>query len=544
MRHFLITAGAAAWLPVAAQAADPPPASPDAVHAHIEFLADDLLEGRATGSRGFQVAARYVATQMAALGLRPAGADGSWLQPVELIESTRVVPAARATIERGGERIELAPAVDFIPGFSFFGTEASVSAPLVFVGFGVSAPELSHDDFAGVDVAGKIAVVLSGAPAHFPNSQRAHYSREKTRQLAARGAVGIVSLNTPDDEQRWPWDRAVRLSWVPSMRLVDSTGQPVEAYPEIRASMTLNLSSAPKIFDGGPKPLEQVFADAQAGKPQAFDLPATLSLTLRAAIGRTQCTNVVGVLPGSDPKLAGEYIVFTAHLDHLGKGAAVNGDTIYNGAMDNASGTAVMLEAARLLATGKTRPKRSIVFLAVTAEERGLLGSRHFAMYPTVPKDAIVANVNMDMPITLFPMTGFTAFGAEHSTLGEVARRALEAEGLAMMPDTEPAEVFFVRSDQYSFVREGIPALYLDQAAKSSDPTVDPDAVFREFLIRDYHMPSDQADLPIHWPSLASLARVNARIGLAIANDPVRPSWLPGDFFGETFGVKRPAPAD
>lgn len=541
MRHLPVLAATLALVPAPGLGAEPPAASPDAIRAHVEFLADDLLEGRATGSRGFQLAARYVATQMAALGLRPAGADGTWLQPVQLIESTRVVPAARATLERGGERVELAPAVDFIPGFSFFGTEASVSAPLVFVGFGVSAPELDYDDFAGVDVAGKIAVVLSGAPAHFPNSQRAHYSREKTRQLAARGAVGIVSINTPEDETRWPWDRAVRLSWVPSMRLVDSAGQPVEAYPEIKASMTLNLASAAKVFDGEPKPLEQVFADAQAGKPQAFDLPATLSLTLRAALGRTQCTNVVGVLPGSDPALAGEYVVFTAHLDHLGKGAAVNGDTIYNGALDNASGTAVMLEAARLLATGKTRPKRSIIFLAVTAEERGLLGSKHFAMYPTVAKDAIVANVNMDMPMALFPMSGFTVYGAEHSSLGEVARRALAAEGIAMMPDPDPAEVTFVRSDQYSFVREGIPALYVDAGAKSSDPAVDPDAVFRQFLLRDYHMPSDQADLPIHWPTLASLARVNARIGLAIANDPKRPAWLPGDFFGETFGASRPA---
>jgi hypothetical protein len=530
-----------AVMPLVATAADSPPASPDAIRAHVEFLADDLLEGRATGSRGFQIAARYVAAQMAALGLRPSGADGGWLQPVPLIESTRVVPAARATVERGGERIELVPAVDFIPGFSFFGTEASVSAPLAFAGFGVSAPELDYDDFAGVDVTGKVAVVLSGAPAHFPNSQRAHYSREKVRQLAARGAVGIVSLNTPEDERRWPWDRAVRLSWVPSMRLVDSAGQPVEAYPELKASISLNLASAAKVLEGGPRTLEQIFADAAAGRPQGFDLPATISLSLRAALGRAQCTNVVGVLPGSDPKLAREYVVFTAHLDHLGRGAAVNGDTIYNGALDNASGTAVMLEVARLLAAGGVRPRRSIIFLAVTAEERGLLGSKHFAMFPTVPKGAIVANVNMDMPMTLFPMSGFTAYGAEHSTLGEVARRALEAEGIAMMPDPDPAEVVFVRSDQYSFVREGIPALYVDSGAKSSDPAVDPDAVFREFLIRDYHMPSDETDLPIDWPSLARLARVNARIGLTIANDAKRPEWLPGDFFGATFGG-RPAP--
>jgi hypothetical protein len=538
MRHWVIIAAAAALLPALSQAASLPAASPAAVRAHVEFLADDLLEGRATGSRGFELAAKYVATEMAKLGLEPGGTDGSWMQPVELLEATRVVPAARVTVERGGERLELAPAVDFIPGFSYFGTEASVEAPLVFAGFGVSAPELGYDDFAGVDVMGKVAVVLSGAPAQFPNSQRAHYSREKTRQLAARGAVGIVSLNTPDDEKRWPWDKAVRLSWVPSMRLVDAAGQPVEAYPEIKASIALNHASAAKIFDGGPKPLEQVFADAAEGRPQGFDLPARVSIGLRSALGRTRCHNVVGILRGADPKLANEYVVFTAHLDHLGRGAAIDGDTIYNGAMDNASGIATMLESARLLATSRVRPKRSIVFLAVTAEERGLLGSRHFAMFPTIPREAIVANVNMDMPVALFPMAGFTAFGAEHSTLGEVARRALAAEKMAMLPDPDPAEVFFSRSDQYSFVREGIPALYLDSAAKSSDPAVDADAVTKQFLLRDYHMPSDEADLPIDWPSLAKLARVNARIGLEVANDRKRPQWLEGDFFGETFGKK------
>lgn len=541
MRHPLLLAAVIACLPVVVQAAEPPAASPDAVRAHVEFLADDLLEGRATGSRGIRLAARYVQSQMAQLGLQPGGEEGGWLQRVELLEATRVVPAARATIERDGERIELAPAVDFIPGYGFFGTEASVAAPLVFVGFGIAAPELGHDDYAGVDVAGKVAVVLSGAPARFPNSQRAHYSREKTRQLAARGAAGVVYVNTPLDEQRSPWQRAVALAWVPSMRLLDAAGQPVEAYPGIKATIGLNHASADKLFAGAPRPLEEIWAAAAAGEAQAFDLPGTISISLRTALSRTYCHNVVGLLPGSDPALAGEYIVFTAHLDHLGKGAAVNGDTIYNGALDNASGIAAMLESARLLASSTVRPRRSILFVAVTAEERGLLGSRHFATQPTVPREALVANVNTDMPMVLFPMTGFTVYGAEHSTLGEVARRALEAEGLAFMPDPDPAEVVFVRSDQYSFVRAGIPALYVDAGALSSDPTVDPDAVFRQFLLRDYHMPSDQVDLPIHWPSLASLARVNARIGLAIANDPKRPAWLPGDFFGETFGATRPA---
>jgi Zn-dependent M28 family amino/carboxypeptidase len=536
MRQSLIIAALLALSPLPALADDLPQASADAIRGHVTFLADDLLEGRGTASRGYQIAAHYVATQLAALGLQPAGVDGSWLQPVELLESTRVVPAARASIERDGQRIELEPAVDFLPGNSYFGTAAEVTAPLVFVGFGITAPELAHDDFGTIDVRGKVAVVLSGAPAQFPNNQRAHHSRNKTPGLVARGAVGIVYVDTPESELRSPWQKSVLSAWVPSMRLVAADGQLVDAYPEIKASLSLNIASASKLFDGGPKTLEEIWADATAGKPQAFDLPATISISLRSALSNANCANVVGLLPGADPELANEYVVFTAHLDHIGKGAAVNGDTIYNGALDNASGIATMLETARLLATAPERPKRSILFVAVTAEERGLLGSRHFGRNPTVPKEAIVANVNTDMPVLLYPAAGLTPFGAEHSTLGAVAQRAIEAEGLTVVPDPSPEEVRFVRSDQYSFVREGIPAIYIKDGQLSSDPEIDAAALFKQFMQRDYHMPSDQVDLPIHWPSFARLAQVNARIGLAIANDPVRPSWLPGDFFGETFG--------
>lgn len=521
----------------AVSADDLPPASAEAIRTHVAFLADDLLEGRATGSRGYDIAARYVATQMALMGLKPAGADGDWLQPVSLLQATRVIPQAEAVVTRGGQQVALAPADEFLPSPGFFGSQAEVEAPMVFVGYGISAPKFGHDDFAGLDLRGKIAVVLGGSPDTLPSSERAHYSREKTREIESRGAVGIVTVQTPEDAAKSPWQKSVLLATIPSRRLVDQEGQPVEAYPGIRASVSVSATAAAKLFEGGPKPLEQVWADAEADLPQGFDLPARLRILTRTALTRMASTNVVGMLEGSDPALRHEYVVFSAHLDHLGRGTAVDGDSIYNGALDNASGVAVMLEAARLVAAGP-RPKRSILFLAVTAEENGLLGSKWFAQNPTVPKDAIVANVNMDMPVVLYPAAGFTAFGAEHSTLGEVARRATEAEGLQLVPDQTPDEVLFVRSDQYSFVREGIPALYLDDAKLSSDPAVDPEAVFRAHLRADYHMPSDDMSLPIHWPSLAALARINARIGIAIGDDPQRPSWLPGDFFGETFGRK------
>ncbi len=519
------------------QAGELPAADAEAIRAHVAFLSDDLLEGRATGSRGYDIAAKYVATQMALIGLKPAGTGGDWLQPVSLLQAIRVIPQAEAVITRGTEQVVLTPVEDFLPSSGYFGSQAEVEAPMVFVGYGIAAPGHGHDDFAGLDLRGKIAVVLAGSPDTLPSSERAHHSLEKTRAIESRGAVGIVTVDTPEDAAKTPWEKNVLLATIPGRRLVDQAGQPVEAYPGIRARIYVNVPAAAKLFEGAPKPLQQVWADAEADRPQGFDLPGRIRLLTRTALSRMASANVVGVLEGSDPVLRNEYVVFSAHLDHLGRGTAVGGDAIYNGALDNASGVAVMLEAARLIAAGP-RPKRSILFLAVTAEENGLLGSQWFAQNPTVPKDAIVANVNMDMPVLLYPAAGFTAFGAEHSTLGEVARRATEAEGLQLVPDQTPDEVLFVRSDQYSFVREGIPALYLDDAKLSADPAIDPEAVFREHLRVDYHMPSDDMSLPIHWPSMAVLARVNARIGIAIANDPQRPSWLPGDFFGETFGRK------
>ncbi|MFZ9060917.1 MAG: M28 family metallopeptidase [Steroidobacteraceae bacterium] len=523
--------------PLPAVAADDlPPASPAAVRAHVGFLADDLLEGRATGSRGYDIAARYVAAQLESYGIEPAGQEGGWLQPVMFVQGTRVIPQGRVVLTRDGQTTELEPAKDFVPGVNYFTADAEVSAPLVFVGFGIHAPKYGYDDFGDIDLTGKIAVVLWDSPPTLESSIRAHFSRERTREIARRGAVGMISLPTPKSEARSPFEKSVLQAVLPRRRLVDDAGQPVEAFPEIRASASLSLDTAELIFAGGPKTLEQVWADAEAGVPQSFDLPGTLTLVNRTALGKSESANVVGLLPGVDPVLKDEYVVFSAHLDHLGRGATVNGDNIYNGALDNASGIAVMLETARLLASAAERPRRSILFVAVTGEENGLLGSERFAKSPTVPREGLVANVNMDMPVLLYPAAGFTAFGAEHSTLGEVARRALEAEGLEMVPDQTPDEVIFVRSDQYSFVKEGIPALYVDDGKRSSDPAIDPEQVFREHMRRDYHMPSDDMRLPIHWESMAALARVNARIGLGIANDPERPSWLPGDFFGDTFG--------
>jgi Zn-dependent M28 family amino/carboxypeptidase len=386
-------------------------------------------------------------------------------------------------------------------------------------------------------------VVLSGAPPTFPPDQRAHYSSGTTkfRGLVDRGAVGVIFVDTPIDEKRFPWERVLQMSWRPSMRWVDAAGTPFNSFPGIKARFAFSRAGATKLFAGAPSTLEQVFAKSEAGKAQAFDLPAELTLSSTTELVRMSSPNVAGVIEGSDAALKGEFVVFTAHLDHIGQGAPVSGDAIYNGAFDNASGIAVLLETARYFAELPRKPRRSMLFLAVTAEEQGLLGSEYFARQPTVPREAIVANVNMDMPLALTEVADVVAFGAEHSSLGGITARAVGAEGMTISPDPMPEEVVFVRSDQYSFVREGIPAVYLDMGTHSRVAGVDGGKLVEQFLRERYHMPGDDLSQPIHYESLASLARINARIGLDVGNARERPKWNPGDFFGDLF--TRPAAA-
>jgi Peptidase family M28 len=526
-------------------AAGPAPASDaDAaaarIRAHIEFLADDQLEGRAAGSRGFDLAARYVATEFDALGLSPAGSGGGWYQPVELVEAGAVIPSGEFVIERDGGAVRLESAVDFLPAADCVLEQSSVTAPAEFVGYGVSAPERGYDDLAGVDLHGRIAVLLIGAPPSFDSESQAHYSSTLTKypELVRRGAVGVVTVVTPLAESRTPWERQVQRSWFPRMRWIGADGQPVDAFPELRRSAVLNRAAAGRLFDGTGHPPEAVFAAAEASQPQHFALPGQVTLAGRTTLARRQSENVVAVLEGSDPVLRREYVVLSAHLDHLGIGAAVGGDTIYNGALDNASGVAVLLEVARMLSVDRHRPKRSVLFIALTAEERGLLGSDVFARQPTVPKEALVADVNMDMPVALGPLADWVAFGAEHSTLGPVAARAARAEGYALAPDPLPEEHVFVRSDQYMFVRQGIPAIYMSNGSGSKDPAIDVKARWADFLKNHYHQPSDDLSLPIHYPSLAGLARVNARIVREVADAPQRPAWNKGDFFGGLFAPR------
>ena len=506
------------------------------IEADVAFLADDLLEGRAAGTRGYDLAALYVANRYRAIGLEPAGDDGSYLQAVPLLEGRRESEGASFSISRGGERIEFTFQDDFLPGVNYNAASHAVTAPLVFVGQAVHAPELDHDDFDGVDVRGKIAVYFSGAPADFANTQRAFHAsgRQKLITLAERGAVGAVQIGNPVDEAKYPWARGARNWAMPGMRLLGPDGQPVDAFPELRATASLGVHAARRLFEGAPMDADEVFARREAGTLEAFDLEGQATLAGRTTLAKVTSHNVVGRLAGTGDALASEHIVYTAHLDHVGIGAEVDGDGIYNGAFDNALGTAVMLEAAtELVAT--PAPKRTLLFVALTAEERGLLGAEHFASNPGV-EGTLVANINMDMPVFLADVTDVVPIGIEHSSLENDVKAAADVLGIGLTADPKPEEVVFVRSDQYAFVRKGIPAVYLDAGIKARSPDVDALALYEDFLTGHYHQPSDETALPIHYPSAARLAMLNAAIGRRVGDADQKPRWKDGDFFGRTFG--------
>jgi Zn-dependent M28 family amino/carboxypeptidase len=511
-----------------------------AIRAHMTFLADDLLEGRMAGTRGYDLAARYVASQLATIGLQPAGDDGTFLQAVPLVES-RLDEATLTIRPQSGAARALAWRDDFVMGGDVLRTTSQVEAPLVFAGFGVTAPELSHDDFAGRDVRGKVVVLLSNAPTRFPSEQRAHHAsrRRKAELAAAHGAVGMIMVRTREDERVSPWARMIANLETPAAAWLTPAGAPAEVPESLRGAALLSAAGAAKLFDGSPVALEAVLAEAEKGAPKGFDLPAIAAMTSRSTQRRFSSPNVVGRLPGADTRFAGAPVVYSAHLDHIGVGPAVDGDTIYNGAYDNALGVGALIETARALASLPERPARPVVFVFVTAEERGLVGSDYFAANLPAAVGRPVANVNMDMPLLLFPIDTVVAFGSEHSSLGDVASRAAALAGLKLIPDPMPEQTLFVRSDQYSFVRKGVPSVFFVPGFTSSDAKTDGPARFREFLAKHYHQPSDEIDLPLDAGALERFTRANVALGYLIATAAEAPSWRADSFFGRTFGVSR-----
>jgi hypothetical protein len=509
--------------------------------AHLAYLADDAREGRMTGTKGYDDSAAYVARQFEALGLAPGGDEG-WYQNVPMLGRRLDIESAAVTLHTDGGDAELAWKEDFVMGGDDLRDETSVTAEVVFAGFGVHAPELNYSDYEGIDVRGKIVAVFGGAPASFPHNERAFYSsnRTKAEEMVKRGAIGRIGLRSRVDQKRVPWERlTLNAGILQGMSWINLSGEVADYHPEIEGDATFSVPSATELFAGAPISFEQALDAADAGKPLSTPLGIEVTLSQKTNHEQVASPNVIGIIPGSDPLLKNEYVVFSAHLDHVGIGAPVNGDNIYNGFYDNAMGTSLLIEAARAFAAMPQHPRRSVLFIALTGEERGLIGSDYFAHYPTVPSNSLVANVNLDMPLLLYPIADVIGFGAEHSTLQQLIEPAVAAEDLALTPDPVPEEVLFIRSDQYSFVRQGVPSVFLVPGFTSKDPAIDGGAAFQEHLATHYHRPSDDSSRPVHWESALRFARANVRIGSAIADADSPPAWNEHDFFGERFGKNR-----
>lgn len=510
----------------------------EAIGAHVEFLADDLLEGRGTGTRGYELAAKYVATEFRTMGLQPGGDDGGYFQRVTFRKTSVVPGGSYMSIVRDGRERVLEMEAEYFAGPSSIRELSEVQAPVVFAGYGVTAPELGYDDYDGIDASGKIVVTLAGSPPHLDANAAAHHSAGdvRARNAAGHGAVGLVAIWTPQMEGIFPWAALTRFARRGSMLWLDDTGVPQGISPELLGGGMLNMTAAAKLFAGAPVSLDEVLAAAAEGKPGSFDLPGELRLRIQSRWTEVSSPNVVGMLQGSDPTLRDEYVVYTAHVDHEGIGEPENGDSIYNGAVDNASGTAALIEIARAFVRMPNAPRRSVMFVGLAAEEEGLLGAEYFVANPPVPVEAIVANVNMDGNHMIFPVADIIALGSQHSTLGAVVDAAAARVGVEVSPDPWPEQNFFTRSDQYPFVKRGIPAVFFINGFKSSDPNIDGMAEVQRWMATMYHRPWEDADQPMHLESGATYARVSFLTGLRVANDAARPDWNPGDFFGRVFG--------
>jgi hypothetical protein len=492
--------------------------------ADVSALASDEMEGRQTGTPGYQRAADYVVGRLKEIGLEPAGTAG-YFQPVKFHEQFVDVERSRASLVSQGRETALS-----IPGHLIIGSGGGdrperVDAPLVFIGYGLHIPEAGHDDLAGMDLKGKIAVYIGGGPAHISGALKSHARSQRAALLEGRGAVGMLALTTPKALES-PWSRAMGQASLSGMYLADAELR------DIRTAFftgSLNPAEGERLFARSGRSFADIAAMSDASKPvPGFALNQSLRASIAARRRVVSSANLVARLPGSDPRLKDEHVVFTAHLDHLGITPGGTGDRLHNGALDNAAGVSGLLDIARSYKARGVRPRRSMLFVFVTAEEKGLLGSRYFALRPSVPRESVVADLNIDMALPLFPLKSVIALGAEESSLGASARAVAAEMRLPLVPDPFPERNSFIRSDQYSFIRTGIPALAFKFGFAAGTPEAEIEAKWRA---THYHAPSDEVDQPVAREDAIRLHDFVGAIGLRVANTPERPRWLESSFF-------------
>lgn len=502
---------------------------PQAIASHIRFLADDSLAGRDPGTPGYDVAARYVASQLQSMGLRPAGEDGTYFQKVPLVRGTLV--SGSVEISGGtGAPVSLVRSQNMILSTDLDQGRTDVSGELVFVSYGLSVPEYRYDDLAGVDVRNKIVVVLYGAPRSerpdfFPSLASAVHgqSERKARELMRRGARAVIGVWPPAKEALVPFKIVAAHYGFDAMRLADA--------PPLLPWALISTTAFQAMLQqaGRTETVDALVQAAAQGKPSTFPLGLSARIRSESTIRRLTSENVIGLFP-ADPAspTANEVVVYGAHLDHMGIGKPVNGDAIYNGASDDAAGVASLLETARAF-TRLGPLRRGILFLFVTAEERGLLGSQWFARHPTVALKDVVADIDVDGAYPVHPLKDVVALGTDQSSLGADVARAAGELGLQVSPDPQPDEAYFVRSDNFSLVKKGIPAAQTFNGNLGLTP--EQVAAEQKFWRARYHRPQDGYEPDRDWEPFAQLTRFNFLLGVSIAQAPARPTWNPDSWF-------------
>ncbi|MDP9089430.1 MAG: M28 family metallopeptidase [Pseudomonadota bacterium] len=491
----------------------------------VKEISDDKYEGRDTGSKGERQAQEYIVGKLKALGVEPAGSDGFY-QSVKLRTLEIDEPSSQLSLVMQGQALKLT-----LGEQAFFSTRfpsaPKVEAPLVFAGYGLSIPEKNYNDFAGLDLTNKVAVILTGSPADVPSALSAHYQSraERWKALKAAGAIGIIQIPNPASMDL-PWSRMSLNRNHPSMELV---GKEFDETPGAKLAVIFNPAFADLLLQGSGHKFSELAALARDRKPLPhFSLKMSLSASTVTHSQDVASANVVARIPGTDPKLKDEYVVLSAHIDHVGIGEPINGDRIYNGAMDNGSGSSLLLDVARSLKESHTTLKRSLLFVWVTGEEKGLLGSKYFAEHPTVTAKSMIADINTDMFLPIVPLKVLTVYGLAESDLGDRATQVGTHLNLEMQPDPLPLLNVFIRSDQYNFVRHGIPSLMIDVGAVPGSAEA---ATIKTWRTERYHAPSDDSNQPVDLAAAAGYEEFIRALVIQIANDPSRPQWKKDSFF-------------
>src|SRR3984885_15875221 len=505
------------------------------IRAHVRFLSDDLLEGRGTGARGGDIAARYIATQFALDGLKPAGDNGGYLQKIQFT-GVQTLPATKVALRPGhGGTLDLKLGEDYVTNNQTQTADVDIDAPIVFVGYGIEAPEYRWNDFKGVDVKGKVLLVIvnqppSKDPKFFNAGTMTYYGRwtYKFEEAARKGAVGALIIHRTDLAS-YAWG-VVRNSWSNEQVYLSN-----DKDPKLKAAAWIQLEVARQLFSASGLNLDEMMRSAGTREFKARELPVRFKSHTQSKVRKFESYNVLGLLPGTDGGEPKQAVVYSAHYDHLGVDPSLSGDNIYNGAVDNGTGVGMLLELAHAFATSAARPPSPVLFAAVTAEEKGLLGSEYLGKHLPIPAAKIALDLNYDAILPMGVPESVSVTGAERTSFYPTVEKTAKAFGFEIQPDAEPHAGHYYRSDHFSLARAGVPAFSIDTGIKfAGHPPEWGKAQAEEYTAKHYHTPSDEFLPSMDFTSDAAMAKFGFALGWQAMSAKGTVNWQPGDEFEAT----------